>query len=101
MKRRLKKSSSGGEHGQRDRSKTEGNFEMLIWRDYNAEVRMEAGIGAIRRAPTAGSDRSSRGDLQPFLCLRQNGPVLGLMAWHVEHGPGSSSLDSLARNFCL
>lgn len=62
---------------------------------------MEAGIGAIRRAPTAGSDRSSRRDLQPFLCLRQNGPVLGLMAWHVEHGPGSSSLDSLARNFCL
>lgn len=25
-----------GKHGQRVRSKTEGNFEMLIWWDYSA-----------------------------------------------------------------
>lgn len=46
-KRRMKRSSIG-EHGQRIRCKTEGNFEMLIWQNYSAEVWMEAGVEATR-----------------------------------------------------
>lgn len=37
----------------------------------------------------------------PFRVLGRSGPVPGLMAWHVERGLGSSSLNSLATDLSL
>ena len=53
-------------------SKTEGNSVMLSRRGHHAEAKKEAGRGASKHAPPAGSSRSS-GHPQPFLALRQNG----------------------------
>lgn len=37
--------------------------KMLIWQDYNAEVKMKAGTGVIRYLPITESNRSSMGHL--------------------------------------